>query len=257
MSKRAFGLLGYPLGHSFSAQFFAEKFEREHIDAVYTNFEEADATQLCRIVTEHTNLEGLNVTIPHKGTVIPMLNDISTEAKSIGAVNVIKIVRNSRGTFLKGFNTDVIGFTKSLQPLLMPHHRRALVLGTGGASKAVVFGLRKLGITPQYVSRKAGENILTYEEITPSVLQDYTVVVNCTPLGMFPKIDAAPTLPYSALTPRHLLFDLVYNPLETRFLALGAQQGVTTKNGLEMLHLQALAAWEIWNDNEAYRPNTL
>ena len=257
MSKRAFGLLGYPLGHSFSAKFFAEKFEREHIDAVYTNFEEADAAQLSRIVTEHTNLEGLNVTIPHKGAVIPMLNDISAEAKNIGAVNVIKIVRNSRGTFLKGFNTDVIGFTRSLQPLLKPHHRRALVLGTGGASKAVVFGLRKLGITPQYVSRKAGENILTYEEITPSVLQDYTVVVNCTPLGMFPKIDAAPALPYSALTPRHLLFDLVYNPLETRFLALGAQQGAATKNGLEMLHLQALTAWEIWNDNEAYRPDTL
>ena len=254
MQQRAFGLLGYPLGHSFSARFFAEKFEREHICAVYSNFEESDAAKLRSIVEQHPDLEGLNVTIPHKGAVIPMLDDISSDAAEMGAVNVIKIVRKESGIFLKGFNTDVIGFTESLKPLLQPHHRSALVLGTGGASRAVVFGLKKLGITPQYVSRHAAEGIITYEEITNDVLQNHTVIVNCTPLGMFPNIDAAPALPYSALTSQHLLFDLVYNPLETRFLALGKAQGATVKNGLDMLHRQALAAWQIWNDDDAYRP---
>ena len=242
-----YGLIGFPLGHSFSAKFFAEKFSRESIDAEYRNFEIEDVRKLLQIVDDYDNLRGLNVTIPHKQAVIPLLDALSDDAKAIGAVNVIRIIRGENKTRLEGHNSDVIGFTESIRPLLRPHHQKALVLGTGGASKAVTFGLHKLGIETTYVSRRASTDRMTYQDVTTDIMQEYTVIVNCSPVGMYPHIDEAPALPYEALTENHLLYDLVYNPLETQFLQRGKARGATTKNGLDMLHLQALAAWDIWN----------
>ena len=242
-----YGLIGFPLGHSFSARFFTEKFSKEGLDAQYRNFEIENAQEVLRIVKKHENLRGLNVTIPHKQAVIPLLDAMSDDAMEIGAVNVIRIIKESGKTFLEGHNTDVIGFTESIRPLLLPHHRKALVLGTGGASKAVTFGLHKLGIDTLYVSRSASAGRITYADITPEVMQEYTVIANCSPVGMHPHTDEAPAIPYNLLNEKHLLYDLVYNPLETQFLRRGKAQGSTTKNGLDMLHLQALAAWDIWN----------
>ncbi len=240
-----YGLIGFPLGHSFSRKFFTEKFQREGIDAEYRNFEIPDARQLLDIVRETPGLRGLNCTIPHKQAIIPLLDEMSDEAREIGAVNVVKVLPDGR---LKGYNADIIGFMDSMQPLLKPHHRKALILGTGGASKAVRTGLGKLGLEWIYVSRTAKEGQLTYEQLTPEVMADHQVIVNCSPVGMFPHTDEAPRLPYDLLTPQHLLYDLVYNPLETKFMQLGRSRGATVKNGLEMLHLQAMASWRFWNE---------
>lgn len=251
-----FGLLGYPLGHSFSRAFFTDKFTREGIRAEYLYFEIPVIGQLPQILAEHQNLSGFNVTIPYKQAVIPYLDELSDEARAIGAVNVVKVVRSAERAILTGYNSDVIGFTQSIRPLLQPHHKRALVLGTGGASKAICHGLEKLGIEWRYVSRHRsltggdGRESFTYSDITPALLADYTVIVNCTPLGMFPNTDAAPTIPYAALSPRHLLYDLVYNPEVTEFMRQGRRFGAIVKNGLEMLHLQALASWDFWNGKE-------
>ncbi|MBP5771187.1 MAG: shikimate dehydrogenase [Bacteroidaceae bacterium] len=263
-----FGLLGYPLGHSFSRTFFNKKFAQEGIDAEYVNFELPSLDTLPRLLDEHPDLRGLNVTLPHKQAVIPYLDELSDEARAIGAVNVIRVSpasssqQEGKQRFLKGFNSDIIGFMDSIRPLLQPHHRRALVLGTGGASKAICHGLEKLGLEWRYVSRKkehqastgvpaeAFTSPFTYSDLTPELLADYTVIVNCTPLGMYPKVDACPDIPYKALTPRHLLYDLVYNPEETLFLRRGREQGAIIKGGLEMLQLQALASWTFWNGNE-------
>ena len=311
-----YGLLGYPLGHSFSRAYFNNKFATEGIDAEYLNFELQSVEELPQLLAEHPRLRGLNVTIPHKQAVIPLLDELSDEARAIGAVNVIRIERQESGTakpYLKGFNSDVIGFVESIRPLLQPHHKRALVLGTGGASKAVCRGLEKLGIEWRYVSRKrqtatpapapdgpitapsaspkspitvpsgspegpltpkapapdgpitvpsaspknpitvpsgSPEGPLTYSDLTPSFIADYTVIVNCTPLGMFPRIDSSPELPYAALSKHHLLFDLVYNPGITQFMRQGRRFGATVKNGLEMLHLQADASWDFWNGKD-------
>lgn len=239
-----YGIIGYPLGHSFSRAFFTEKFQREHIDAEYVNFEIASANMLPGIVQANPNLRGLNVTLPHKEAVIPMLNELSDEAKEIGAVNVIR-VRDGR---LKGFNSDIIGFMDSIRPLLKSWHQHALVLGTGGASRAIRVGLQRLGIEWTYVSRTPALGRLTYSELTPQLMEHYQVIVNCSPVGMFPHVDACPDIPYHLLTHRHLLYDLVYNPEETLFLKRGAERGATVKNGLEMLHLQALASWRFWNE---------
>ena len=239
-----YGIIGFPLGHSFSRAFFTEKFQKEHIDAEYVNFEIPSAPLLPEIVRSNPHLRGLNVTLPYKEAVIPMLDSMSDEAREIGAVNVIQ-VREGR---LKGFNSDIIGFMGSLRPLLKPWHQHALVLGTGGASRAIRVGLERLGLDWTYVSRTAAEGRLTYAALTPEVMEHYQVIVNCSPVGMFPKVDACPDIPYHLLSPRHLLYDLVYNPEETLFLKRGAQQGATIKNGLEMLHLQALASWEFWNE---------
>ena len=239
-----YGIIGYPLGHSFSRGFFTEKFTRESIDAQYLNFEIPDVAMLSDVLRDNPELRGLNVTLPHKQAVIPLLDEMSEEAMEIGAVNVIR-VRNGK---LKGFNSDIIGFTNSIKPLLQPHHRKALVLGTGGASKAIRVGLNRLGIEWTYVSRSPREGMLTYADLTPKLMQDYTVIVNCSPVGMFPKVDAAPAIPYELLSPQHLLFDCVYNPEETLFMKKGREQGATVKNGLEMLHLQAAASWNFWNE---------
>ena len=239
-----YGIIGYPLGHSFSRGFFTEKFARESIDAQYLNFEIPDVAMLSDVLRDNPDLRGLNVTLPHKQAVIPLLDEMSEEAMEIGAVNVIR-VRNGK---LKGFNSDIIGFTNSIKPLLQPHHRKALVLGTGGASKAIRVGLNRLGIEWTYVSRSPRDGMVTYEDITAETLQEYTVIVNCSPVGMFPKVDAAPAIPYELLSPQHLLFDCVYNPEETLFMKKGREQGATVKNGLEMLHLQAVASWKFWNE---------
>ena len=243
----AYGLVGYPLGHSFSASYFANKFACEGIEATYETFELSDISQLPSLIAERPELRGVNVTIPHKQAVIPLLDALSDEAREIGAVNVVRISHMVDGTVrTMGYNSDVIGFVASLRPLLLPHHRRALVLGSGGASKAVVFGLQKLGIVPTYVSRTKATDRLTYAELTPEVLATHHVIVNCSPVGMFPHVDEAPSLPYHLLTPNHLCYDLVYNPLETAFMRKASEQGAVVKNGLEMLHLQAEAAWEMW-----------
>lgn len=253
---KKYGLIGYPLGHSFSAGFFAEKFAKEGIDARYDNYEMPTVEGLRTLIESDTELCGLNVTIPHKQAVIPLLDDLTPEARAIGAVNVIRIERTiDAAVRLIGCNSDIIGFTESIRPLLKPHHTKALVLGTGGASKAVVAGLRSLGIEPTYVSRRPAPGQFTYDDLrvesaeghSSNIIKEHTVIVNCSPVGMHPHVDEAPAIPYELLTPRHLLYDLVYNPLDTRFMQLGREHGAMVKNGLEMLHLQAIAAWNMWN----------
>ena len=244
---KKYGLLGYPLGHSFSRNYFNQKFEAERIDAEYLNFEIPEIKEIKNVIKENPELNGLNVTIPYKEQVIPYLDDVDEDARLIGAVNVIKF---SKGLFgkvkLKGYNSDIIGFKQSIEPLLKEHHRKALILGTGGASKAVFQGLKQLGVASTFVSRKAKEYCITYEEITPKVMEQYTVIVNTTPLGMYPNVNACPDIPYDLLTSDHLLYDLLYNPDETLFMRKGKEKGAVVKNGLEMLLLQAFAAWEIW-----------
>lgn len=244
---KKYGLLGYPLGHSFSRNYFNQKFEAEKIDAEYLNFEIPEIKEIKNVIKENPELNGLNVTIPYKEQVIPYLDDLDEDARLIGAVNVIKF---SKGLFgkvkLKGYNSDIIGFKQSIEPLLKEHHRKALILGTGGASKAVFQGLKQLGVASTFVSRKAKEYCITYEEITPKVMEQYTVIVNTTPLGMYPNVNACPDIPYDLLTSDHLLYDLLYNPDETLFMRKGKEKGAVVKNGLEMLLLQAFAAWEIW-----------
>ena len=247
---KIYGLIGYPLEHSFSAKFFNEKFQKERIDAEYLNFEIEHIFDLRRVLLFNPHLKGLNVTIPHKEAVIDFLDDVSPIAKKIGAVNVIKIERGFGDTYgykLKGYNTDYIGFKDSIAPLINPeYHREALVLGTGGASKAVCSALDTLGVKWTYVSRTPREGALTYDTLTPETVADNKIIINTTPLGTFPNIEEYPTIPYEALTSQHLLYDLVYNPTETTFLKKGRQMGAATKNGAEMLELQALAAWDIW-----------
>ena len=244
-----YGLIGYPLKHSFSIGYFNEKFQAENIDAEYVNFEIPRIEDFMEVISENPNLCGLNVTIPYKEQVIPYLDELDRDTAKIGAVNVIKIIRQAKGKIkLVGYNSDIIGFTQSIEPLLQPNHKEALILGTGGASKAVFHGLENLGVKSTFVSRtKKSDDVLTYQELTPDIMSAHTIIVNCTPVGMYPKVDFCPNIPYEFLTPDHLLYDLLYNPNETLFMKKGKQQGATVKNGLEMLLLQAFAAWEIWN----------
>ena len=242
-----YGLVGYPLKHSFSIGYFNEKFSSEKIEAEYINFEIPDINNFPEIIQANPNLHGLNVTIPYKEKVIPYLDELDKQTAAIGAVNVIKIIRNKGGKpKLIGYNSDIIGFTQSIQPLLQSHHKKALILGTGGASKAVFHGLKNLGIEAKFVSRTARFGMLTYEELNAEIIKEYTVIVNSTPVGMYPKVDACPDIPYEAITSEHLLYDLLYNPNITLFMKKGEAKGAVTKNGLEMLLLQAFAAWEIW-----------
>lgn len=245
-----YGLIGHPLGHSFSKSFFNEKFQNEKIDAEYINFDIPDIDDLPEVLASNPELRGLNVTIPYKEKVISFLDSLSPEARAIGAVNVIRVTSKGNGFKLKGFNSDVIGFTKSIEPLLEKHHKKALILGTGGASKAIDYGLKALGLETVYVSRYERPGTIQYETITPEVVKEYNVIVNCTPVGMFPHTDECPRLPYEALDEHNILYDLLYNPDETLFMYKGRKQGATVKNGLEMLLLQAYASWEFWNGKE-------
>ena len=199
------------------------------------------------VLSQYNQLAGLNVTIPYKEQVKPYLDEIDDDAAQIGAVNVIKIIHNGDDIKLKGYNSDVVGFCDSLKPLLLPHHTSALILGTGGAAKAVAHGLRKLGIVPQFVSRRKSAETFTYEELTRSIIAEHTVIVNTTPLGMYPHTDECPDIPYRFISKRHICYDLIYNPDETLFLKNTRGQGAVTKNGLEMLLLQAFKSYEIWN----------
>ena len=243
-----YGLIGHPLDHSFSFSYFNEKFQNEGIDAEYRNFDIADIGELDEIVNATPALRGLNVTIPYKELVVKRLDALTPEAKAIGAVNVIKVSQAGGKTRLKGFNSDVVGFTRSIEPMLESHHRKALILGTGGAAKAVDFGLRSLGIETQMVSRTPRKGVIGYGDVTPAMVEEGRVIVNCTPVGMYPHTDECPPLPYEAMDGRTLLYDLLYNPDETLFLARGKARGATVKNGLEMLLLQAFVSWEMWND---------
>ena len=234
-----FALIGFPLGHSLSAKYFTEKFSREGIEADYTPLSIERAED---VLPHCSQLSGFNVTIPHKQAVMPLLADISDEARAIGAVNCVKVTPRE----LIGYNTDVIGIRKSLEGVALKG-ARALVLGTGGASKAVQYVLREGGAEVYVVSRTEGSADLTYEELTAELIDECSVIVNTTPLGMFPNIDSAPELPYSALSAKHTLFDCVYNPRQTKFLRLGAEQGARTIDGMTMFEAQAEASWEIWN----------
>jgi len=245
---RQFGLIGYPLSHSFSQKFFTEKFLQENIvNAQYTNFPIPSIESFAALWTEHPNVEGLNVTIPYKKEVIPFLQHSSPVVQAIKACNCIRKFNNE----LYGYNTDVIGFEKSLLPFLKPHHTHALILGTGGASAAVQWVLQKLNIQYQVVSRKGnaidGNTNLTYEQLNKSIIEAHTLIINTSPLGMFPNLNEAPPIAYDAITPKHHLYDLVYNPTETLFMKNGLAKGATVQNGLAMLHIQAEESWAIWN----------
>ena len=243
-----YGLVGYPLSHSFSRRFFTDFFEKNALEATYLNFELSDLSQLPATLVEHPELVGFNVTIPYKEAILPYLDCIDPQASDIKAVNTVRINRSGGKIELTGFNTDLIGFNDSLLPLLRPHHTKALVLGTGGASKAVVHVLHNLSISVQSVSREAKEGIsISYGQLTRELIEQHTIVVNTTPLGTYPKTEGYPEIPYEYLSDKHLLYDLVYNPPVTRFLQRGADRGATTKNGREMLELQAMAAWRTWN----------
>jgi shikimate dehydrogenase len=245
-----YGLIGDKLGHSFSISYFNEKFENENIDAQYINFEIPTIESLPEVLASNPELKGLNVTIPYKEKVISYLDMVSPEARAIGAVNVIKITHKGNDTILKGYNSDVIGFTKSIEPMLEKCHKKALILGTGGASKAINYGLRSLGLETVFVSRYERPGTIQYEQITPETIEEYNVIVNCTPLGMYPKVDGCPNLPYDAMNSHTILYDLIYNPDETLFMKRGKQYGANVKNGLEMLLLQAFASWEFWHDEK-------
>ena len=242
-----YGLIGYPLGHSFSISYFNQRFADEGINAKYINFEIPSIDELPEVLAKNPELKGLNVTIPYKEKVIDFLDSVSPEARAIGAVNVIKVTHKGKKTLLKGFNSDVIGFTQSIEPMLEKCHKKALILGTGGASKAIDYGLRSLGLETVFVSRYERPGTVQYDKLKPEDVKEYNVIVNCTPLGMYPKTEECPLLPYEAMDSNNLLYDLIYNPDETLFMKKGKKYGATVKNGLEMLLLQAFASWEFWN----------
>ena len=243
-STAKFGLIGKNIDYSFSRNYFSEKFEKEAIDADYVNFDCKTIDEVRKLLLDNNEAIGFNVTIPYKQSIIPYLDDMNKHAGAIGAVNTIKRLKNGR---LKGYNTDYIGFRSSLKPFLeTQNHKAALILGTGGASKAVGYTLELEDISFKFVSRNPRRGQLSYDAITPAILSNHTLIINTTPLGTFPEVQACPKLPYRQLTKNHLLYDLVYNPAETLFLKQGRQQGALTTNGLQMLKLQAEAAWKIW-----------
>lgn len=245
---RLFGLIGYPLGHSFSASFFNEKFAKEGIKASYRNYPLEQLHDFPSLLEKESGLRGLNVTVPYKQEIIPYIHTLSPTAAAIQAVNTISIKREKDRLHIEGDNTDVIGFRRSLEQHLKPHHTSALVLGTGGSSKAVHYVLGKLGIQFTRVSRYAGEGRINYREIDDRMIAETPLIINTTPLGMYPHVETSPLLPYDALSPRHLLFDLVYNPPKTAFLQKGESCKAQIVNGHDMLIYQAQASWDIWND---------
>jgi shikimate dehydrogenase len=246
---KRYGLLGYPLTHSFSKRYFTEKFEKENINSTYQNFEIENINKFPEVIKNNPEIIGLNVTIPYKEQVIPFLDELNDSAREIGAVNTIQVKRTESGIRLKGFNTDTYGFETSLKPLLKDHHKKALILGTGGASKALKFVLSNLGI--EFVSasiEELKENEIRYEDIDKKMMEERLLIINATPLGTYPKVDTFANIPYEFIGKKHLLFDLVYNPEVTQFLAKGKAKGATIKNGYEMLLQQAVKAYEIWNE---------
>lgn len=243
--RKRFGLLGRNIQYSFSKGYFTAKFNSENFGGFsYENFDSQEISILPEIIKNNLDIKGLNVTIPYKETVIPFLDTLSKKASLIGAVNTIKISKKGK---LKGYNTDCYGFKKSLKPLLQAHHKKALILGTGGASKAVAFSLDNLGIAYTFVSREAKENAIDYKSINAITFENYQIIINSTPVGTSPNTDAFPLIPYEYFTKHHIAYDLIYNPAETQFLKKAAAQGAQIKNGLDMLILQAEKAWEIWN----------
>ena len=241
---RKFGLLGKNISYSFSKSYFNDKFRNLGINAGYENFDLASISELEQVLQENPHLEGLNVTIPYKEDIFPYLSAIDPIAQRIGAVNVIKISNNN---YLKGYNTDWYGFLEAIKPFLKPQHKKALILGTGGASKAVAYGLRVMEITPSFVSRSENADLM-YAQLNQTRLQEFTVIVNCTPLGTTPKTSLCPDIPFQHLDERHLVFDLIYNPAETKLMRLASEKGATVSNGLKMLELQAEKAWDIWSE---------
>lgn len=247
-----YGLIGFPLSHSFSQKYFTEKFEREQIkNAEYKAYAIEKIADLPALISQNPTLRGLSVTIPHKETVIPFLNELDETAEKVGAVNCIKITNSGSSLptpHLKGYNTDVFGFRQSIKPFLESQHERALIIGTGGASKAVEFVLKEIGISCSFLTRKkTASNQFAYKEVNDHMIRAFKLIVNATPLGMYPNVNACAEIPYHFITPSHLLFDLIYNPAETEFLKRGKAQGAATVNGLSMLHQQAEEAWRIWN----------
>jgi len=241
---RKYGLVGKNISYSFSENYFTKKFKKEQItDANYQTFDISEVNQFKKLLKDKS-IKGFNVTIPYKETIVPLLDKLNSKSAQIGAVNTIKVTKNG---LLKGYNTDYYGFQKSLEPLLEKHHKKALILGTGGASKAVAFALERLNISYRFVSRTQTDSILSYHQIDKNILTHYYIIINCTPLGTFPKVSESPNIPYKKLNSKHLLYDLIYNPEETEFLKKGKTQGSKIKNGLEMLELQAEKAWIIWN----------
>ncbi len=242
---KKYGLIGKNISYSFSSKFFKDKFEKENqYNFSYENFDIQNINDFHSIVAKESNLQGLNVTIPYKQAIIPFLDEMSTNAQEIGAVNVIKFSSDGK---LKGFNTDFYGFKKSLKPLLQPFHKKALILGTGGSSKAVAFALKQLNIEYIFVSRNQTPNAIRYDNLNESIFSEFLIVINCTPLGTFPDVNLYPEIPYQFLTEKHIAFDLVYNPEQTTFLKKASTYGTICKNGYEMLVFQAEKAWEIWN----------
>jgi shikimate dehydrogenase len=246
---KKYGLIGYPLGHSFSKKYFTNKFQKEKIkDCLYVNFPIESAGKLPALISENKDLKGLNVTIPYKKEVIQYLNEVDKTADVIGAVNTIKITRLKNTCNLKGYNTDVYGFRHSLIPCLRKYHKKALVLGTGGSSLAITYVLDQLNIQYIYVSRNPRmETQISYKDITGELMEECKIIINTTPLGMYPDVDKCADIPYEYITPEHLLYDLVYNPEVSKFMKKGLENGASVINGLSMLHLQAEKSWEIWN----------
>ncbi|MCB9192144.1 MAG: shikimate dehydrogenase [Flavobacteriales bacterium] len=243
---RKFGLIGYPLSHSFSQKYFTEKFQREGIDAEYCNFPIESLDELDDIIRREPDLVGLNVTIPYKTAIIPRIELLQKCARSIQSVNTVTIERRGSDYVLHGANTDVIGFKESIEQHVGGHDM-ALILGTGGAAKAAFHVLEDLGLECESVSRSPDEGDFVYDELTTEDVWEHSIIVNCTPLGMYPQIDAAPDIPYESITPEHVLYDMIYNPAETVFLKHGRKRGATTINGLQMLERQAEESWKIWN----------
>lgn len=247
--KYVYGLIGYPLVHSFSLDYFNQKFLAEDIDAIYLNFEISDLGQLMELVAEYPNLNGLNVTAPYKEAVIPYLDSLDDDARRIGAVNVIRFIRDAKSgdlLQLRGYNSDVVGFEKTIDGILTPSRTSAMVLGTGGAAKAVKAAFERRGIRVTLVSRRKSEHTLVYEEITRAMVAQHHIIVNATPLGKYPDDDQCPDFPFRFLTSGHLCYDLIYNPEETLFMKRAARYGAQTKNGIEMLLLQAFDSYRIW-----------
>jgi shikimate dehydrogenase len=238
-----YGLIGKNISYSFSAGYFKDKFTRLNLkNFYYQNFDIADIEELKNILKDNPNLRGFNVTIPYKEEIIPLLDSVDSEALKIGAVNTVKITN----TGLKGYNTDCYGFETSLLSILKPWHTKALILGTGGASKAIAYVLNKNAIEYHFVSRKSTGASFTYKQLNTAIIKAHPIIINCTPLGTYPNVGEKPDIPYTGLTVKHLLYDLIYNPNETAFLKIGKKAGAVTSNGLQMLKLQAEKAWEIW-----------